>query len=245
MIEAFGWAFLAASALLLGAGAALVMKVSETLIGLMLAFGAGALFSAVAFELTVEAFENGGGQLLALGMAAGALTFFLGNRFLTARGRQRTRLTVRPQEQAGGQSQGLSIVLGAMLDGIPESIVLGVSLLAGGGVSPAFFAAVLLSNIPEGFSASADLKDDGRSPRWILGLWFAVVIVSAVASALAWLVVDAAGPAIPFIQAFAAGGLLTMLVDTMIPEAFEDGGDLAGLVTVIGFAAAFLLSALT
>ena len=219
MIEAFGWAFLAASALLLGAGAALVMRVSEVLIGLALAFGAGALFSAVAFELTVEAFENGGAQLLAAGMAAGALTFFLGNRFLTVRGRKRTRLTVRPEHQAH-QGQGLSIVLGAMLDGIPESVVLGVSLLAGGGVSPAFFAAVLLSNVPEGFSASADLKQDGRTSRWILGLWFAVVLASAVASSVAWLIVDAAGPAIPFIQAFAAGGLLTMLVDTMIPEAF-------------------------
>jgi ZIP family zinc transporter len=132
-----------------------------------------------------------------------------------------------------------------MLDGVPESVVLGASLLGGGSVSPAFFAAVLLSNVPEGFSASADLREEGRRPRWILGLWLAVVLASAVASALAWVVVDAAGPAVPFIQAFAAGGLLTMLVDTMIPEAFEDGGDLAGMVTVIGFAAAFLLSALT
>ncbi|HEY7451919.1 MAG TPA: ZIP family zinc transporter [Candidatus Limnocylindria bacterium] len=243
MIEAFVWAFLAAAALLLGAGAALVMRVSKTLVGLMLAFGAGALISAVAFELTVDAFQNGGAQLLAAGLAAGAFTFFIGNRFLTTRGRRRTRLTVRPDAQRSGQ--GLSIVLGAMLDGIPESVVLGVSLLGGGTVSPAFFAAVLLSNVPEGFSASADLREEGRSPRWILGLWLAVVLASAVASALAWVVVDAAGPAVPFIQAFAAGGLLTMLVDTMIPEAFEDGGDLAGMVTVIGFAAAFLLSALT
>ena len=98
MIEAFGWAFLAASALLLGAGAALVMRVSEVLIGLALAFGAGALFSAVAFELTVEAFENGGAQLLAAGMAAGALTFFLGNRFLTALSNMATNLNLTDME---------------------------------------------------------------------------------------------------------------------------------------------------
>ena len=104
---------------------------------------------------------------------------------------------------------------------------------------------MLLSNVPEGFSASADLRQEGRSPRWILGLWLAVVLVSAASAALAFLLFDAAGPAVPFVQAFAAGGLLTMLVDTMIPEAFEDGGDLAGLLTVLGFALAFLLSALT
>lgn len=241
MIAAFAWAFVAASALLLGAVAGLAMKVNRTVIGLALAFGAGALFSAVAYELAAEAFELGGGRLLSAGLAAGALTYFAGNRLLTARGRARTKAT----NKRGSQGRGLSIVLGAMLDGIPESVVLGASLIGGGAVSPAFLVAVLLSNVPEGFSASADLHQEGRSSRWILGLWFAVVMVSAASAALAFLLFDAAGPAVPFVQAFAAGGLLTMLVDTMIPEAFEDGGDLAGLVTVFGFTLAFLLSALT
>jgi ZIP family zinc transporter len=244
VIEAFLWAFLAASALLFGAVLALVMKVSRTLVGLALAFGAGALLSAVAYELTIEAFEQGGAQLLALGLAAGAATFFVGNRFLHTRGASRGRLTVKESDQSS-QGQGLSIVLGAMLDGIPESVVLGASLLGGGAVSPAFLAAVLLSNVPEGFSATADLLEEGRKPRWVLGLWLGVVVVSASAAALAFLPFDSAGPGIPFVQAFAAGGLLTMLVDTMIPEAFEDGGDVAGLVTVLGFVLAFLLSALT
>jgi ZIP family zinc transporter len=244
VIEAFLWALLAASALLLGAALAMVTKVSRTLVGLSLAFGAGALLSAVAYELTIEAFEQGGAQLLAVGLAAGAATFFIGNRFLHTRGATRGRLTVKESDQTS-QGQGLSIVLGAMLDGIPESVVLGASLLGGGAVSPAFLAAVLLSNVPEGFSASADLLEEGRKPRWILGLWLGVVVVSATAAAVAFLLFDSAGPAVPFVQAFAAGGLLTMLVDTMIPEAFEDGGDLAGLVTVLGFVLAFLLSALT
>jgi ZIP family zinc transporter len=244
VIEAFLWAFLAASALLFGAVLALIMKVSRTLVGLALAFGAGALLSAVAYELTIEAFEQGGAQLLALGLAAGAATFFVGNRFLHTRGASRGRLTVKEADQSS-EGQGLSIVLGAMLDGIPESVVLGASLLGGGAVSPAFLAAVLLSNVPEGFSATADLLEEGRKPRWVLGLWLGVVVVSASAAALAFLPFDSAGPGIPFVQAFAAGGLLTMLVDTMIPEAFEDGGDVAGLVTVLGFVLAFLLSALT
>ncbi len=241
MVEAFAWAFLAASALLLGAAAGLALKVSRTVVGLALAFGVGALFSAVAFELTVEAFERGGAVLLALGIATGAVTYFVGNRLVSARAKARSNELVNGQPTG----HGLSIVLGAMLDGIPESVVLGTSLLGGGAVSPAFLVAVLLSNVPEGFSASADLKSEGRSPRWILGLWLAVVLVSAASAALAFLLFDEMGPAVPFIQAFAAGGLLTMLVDTMIPEAFEDGGDLAGLVTVFGFVLAFLISALT
>jgi ZIP family zinc transporter len=242
MIEAFAWAFVAASALLLGAVAGLAMNIKRTVIGLALAFGAGALFSAVAYELTAEAFEQGGASLLGAGLAAGALSFFTGNRWLKTHGTKRKRLE---RGASQGQGQGLSIVLGAMLDGIPESVVLGSSLIGGGAVSPAFLVAVLLSNVPEGFSASADLHQEGRSSRWILGLWMAVVLVSAASAALAFLLFDAAGPAVPFVQAFAAGGLLTMLVDTMIPEAFEDGGDRAGLFTVLGFTLAFLLSALT
>lgn len=241
MIEAFGWAALAASALILGAAAGVVMQVPRAWVGLALAFGAGALISSIAFELTEVAFANGGFSTLALGLAAGALTYFAGNWWLKRRGGARRGTAVK----GPGGSQGLSIVLGAVLDGIPESVVLGAMILAGGSVSPAFFAAVLLSNVPEGFSASADLRREGHPTAWIMRLWVIVVLASGLAAALAFLVLDEAGPAIPFVQAFAAGGLITMLVDTMIPEAYEDSGDRAGLVTVLGFALAFVLSAIS
>jgi zinc transporter, ZIP family len=241
MLAAFGWALLAASALIVGALAGVAMDVRRSWVGLALAFGAGALISAVSFELAAEAFKTGGFTILATGLALGALTYFVGNRWLHNRGAARRGQRVRP----ASEGQGLSIVLGAMLDGIPESIVLGAMLLAGGAVSPAFFAAVLLSNVPEGFSAAADLRREGHSRAWILGLWAAVVLASAIASALAYLFLEGVGSAVPFVQAFAAGGLITMLVDTMIPEAYEDSGDRAGLVTVLGFALAFLLSAVT
>jgi len=217
------------------------MDVSRSWVGLALAFGAGALISAVAFELTVEAFETGGARILAAGLAAGALTFFAGNRWLHRRGGARRGRKVRP----AAEGKGLSIVLGAALDGIPESVVLGSMVLTGGAVSPAFLAAVVLSNVPEGFSAAADLRREGHPTGWILRLWGAVVLASALAAAAAYALLDAAGPAIPFAQAFAAGGLITMLVDTMIPEAYHDSGDRAGLVTVLGFALAFLLSAVS
>ena len=239
MLEAFGWAVLAASALVLGAVAGVAMNVPRASVGLALAFGAGALISAVSFELTEEAFAGGGFLTLATGLAGGALTYFAGNWWLKHRGGARRGTTVT----GPAEGQGLSIVLGAVLDGIPESVVLGAMILAGGAVSPAFFAAVLLSNVPEGFSASADLRKEGHPTGWILRLWLIVVVASGLAAALAFAVLNDAGPAIPFVQAFAAGGLITMLVDTMIPEAYEDSGDRAGLVTVLGFALAFLLSA--
>ena len=187
------------------------------------------------------AFASGGFGILAGGLTAGAFTYSAGNWWLKHRAGAPHARAVR----RASQGQGLSIVLGAVLDGIPESIVLGAMILAGGAVSPAFFAAVLLSNVPEGFSASADLRKEGHPTAWIMRLWIIVVVASGLASALAFLLLDEAGPAIPFVQAFAAGGLLTMLVDTMIPEAYEDSGDWAGLVTVLGFALAFLLSAIS
>jgi len=241
MIEAFGWAALAASALILGAVAGVAMQVPKAWIGLALAFGAGALISSVAFELTEVAFANGGFAILAAGLAAGALTYYAGNWWLKWKGGTKRAKAGR----RAPQGQGLSIVLGAVLDGIPESIVLGAMILAGGAVSPAFFAAVLLSNVPEGFSASADLRQEGHPTAWIIRLWVIVVVASGLSAALAYAVLDAAGPAIPFVQAFAAGGLITMLVDTMIPEAYEDSGERAGLVTVLGFALAFVLSAIS
>ncbi len=240
-LGAFGWAALAASSLILGAVAGVATQVPKAWIGVALAFGAGALISSVAFELTEVAFASGGFGILAGGLTAGAFTYSAGNWWLKHRAGAPHARAVR----RASQGQGLSIVLGAVLDGIPESIVLGAMILAGGAVSPAFFAAVLLSNVPEGFSASADLRKEGHPTAWIMRLWVIVVVASGLASALAFLLLDEAGPAIPFVQAFAAGGLLTMLVDTMIPEAYEDSGDWAGLVTVLGFALAFLLSAIS
>jgi len=139
----------------------------------------------------------------------------------------------------------MAIVIGAVLDGIPESVVIGLSLLSGGGVGLAVVAAVFLSNVPEALSAATGLRKAGRSAGYIIGLWTAVMLVSGLASALGYgLLGGAADNLVAGIQAFAAGAILTMLADTMMPEAFEHGGRLVGVVTVLGFAAAFLLSTL-
>jgi zinc transporter, ZIP family len=138
----------------------------------------------------------------------------------------------------------MALVLGALLDGIPESAAIGISLLGGGGVGVAMVAAVFLSNIPESMSATTGLKASGRSTGWILGLWALVVGASTLASVAGYALLGGASEeTVAFIQTFAAGAILTMLADTMMPEAVEHAGRLVGLLTVLGFAVAFFISA--
>jgi len=262
VIEAAWWGFVGGAALLVGALLGLYLKVGLRVIGLVMAFGAGVLISAVAFELTEEAYQSAGGTAAALGLAAGALTFFTGDWLIDRQGGHRRKSPVhggvRAPEHSGGAprasgstkaasgaaaSSGLALVLGALLDGIPESAAIGISLIGGGGVGVAMVAAVFLSNIPESMSATTGLKASGRSTGWIMGLWAMVVAASTVASVLGYaLLGGASAETVAFIQTFAAGAILTMLADTMMPEAVEHAGRLVGLLTVLGFAVAFFLS---
>ncbi|HET7520486.1 MAG TPA: ZIP family metal transporter [Candidatus Limnocylindria bacterium] len=242
MLQAGLWGLAAASTLVAGALIGLFVAIPRRIVALVLAFGVGALISAVAFDLTEEAFRVGGTLAVATGLGAGALTYYAGDQLLTRRGAARRGARVKQVE-----NNGLAIVLGALLDGIPESIVLGSTLLAGGAVSLPFLFAVAVSNVPEGLTAAADLRREGHRPGWIIGLWVVVAAVSGAAAAIGFAALGEMGSSVwvPLIQAFAAGAILTMLVDTMIPEAFGEGGDLVGLATVLGFAAAFFLTAVT
>lgn len=242
MAEAFFWGLLAASSLMVGGLLALQIDIPERVLGLIMAFGAGVLISAVAFELVEEAFETSSGSLeVASGLLAGALTFYVGDVLIDRMGgSERKRMS-------GGQGSGsaLAIVLGIVLDGIPESIVLGLSILTGGSVSIAFLAAVFLSNLPEAIAATTGLSAGGWTRARILRLWALVMLVSGLASLAGYALFDTASPRLlSFVLAFAGGAVLTMLTDTMIPEAYEHGGRFVGVVTTIGFGTAFALSAL-
>jgi ZIP family zinc transporter len=242
MLASFAWGFLAASTLILGGAVALRWRIENRLLGMVMAFGSGVLISAVSFELVQEAFDTNHGEgRVALGLVAGSAVFFTGDALID-------RLGGEDRKRADGrQVEGspLAIVLGIVLDGIPESIVIGLTIVVGGSVSAAFLVAVALSNVPEAIAASSGLARSGWPPRHILGLWLLVSIVSGLAAVLGYSVLDTASPGVvAFVLAFAGGAILTMLADTMMPEAFQYGGKLVGILTTFGFGLAFAISSL-
>jgi len=240
MAAAIGWGALAASSLVIGALLSLARHWPPRQVGIVLAFGAGALISAVSFELAQEGLEVGSAAATGIGLGAGAITYFLldgliARRFAAGRG--------RPGRQQGS-SAGTALALGAFLDGIPEQAVLGISLASGQGVGVALLLAIFVSNLPEAMGSADAMRKAGRSREAIFRLWLIVAVICAVATAVGYLVADAvSGDLRAAIDGFAAGALLVMLIDSMIPEARKDAGRAAGLVTALGFALAAGLSA--
>jgi ZIP family zinc transporter len=241
MLTAAFWGLVGGSALLIGAAAGVWLRIPVRVVGLIMGFGAGVLISALAYDLTEDAFATGGARAVALGLAAGSLVF-VGGDWLIDR-----EIGIRAERKGGPEEDGgaVAIALGALLDGIPESAVIGIGLLGGTGVSAAVVAAVFLSNVPEALSSASQMRTSGRSVGFIFTLWFGVLAISTAAAALGYgLMGGASPPWIAAIQAFAAGAIITMLASTMIPEAHEDGGPFVGLATALGFALAFFLSTL-
>ena len=242
MTEAFFSGALAASSLLLGALIAFWRPIKERTLGLVMAFGAGVLISAVTYDLVADAFElTEQGERIPLGLFVGALVFYGGDLLIDRAGGEE-RKAIKGSSSGGNPT---AIVLGAVLDGIPESLVLGLSLLDGEGLSVTLLAAIFLSNLPESMAATVGLMKQGRSNGRIFLMWSVVVLVCALSSAVGFAVLDgASNSAIAFVEAFAAGAILTMLADTMMPEAYEHGGSSAGLSTTFGFTLAFLIASL-
>jgi ZIP family zinc transporter len=242
MAEAFAWGILSASSLVIGSLIALRFRIGLRVIGLIMAFGAGVLISAVAFDLVEEAAAKSSGQgAIAAGIFAGCAVFFGGDWLIDRFGGSERK------DAEGGQESGspLAIVLGTVLDGIPESMVIGLTILEGGEVGAAFLAAVFISNLPESISSTAGLVTSGWRHARILWMWIAIVTVSGLASLAGYGLFENASPdTIAFVLAFAAGAILTMLADTMMPEAFQHGGKLVGIATTLGFAVAFAIHTL-
>ena len=233
MGAALGWGALAASSLVAGAVLGLARSWPDRMIGVVLAFGAGALISAVSFDLAQEGARVGSAGAVGLGLGLGAVTYYLLDRAV--------------ERHAHGRSDaGAALAIGAFLDGIPEQLVLGIGLAAGDGVSVGLLAAIFVSNLPEAIGSSTDMRAAGRSPRQITRLWVAVAVICTLASVGGYAIADtASGDLQATIDGFAAGALLVMLIDSMIPEAVAKGGRIAGLVTVLGFAVAAGLSGIS
>jgi ZIP family zinc transporter len=246
VIAAGLWGLLGGSALVLGALVPFLVKLPQRAIAAVMAIGSGVLISAVAFDLMDEAYARGGFDAASAGFLGGALVYTIANILVSRRGaRHRKRSGSNPDESQTSDGSGTAIAIGALLDGIPESVVIGTSLLAGKGVSLVMVAAVFLSNVPEGLSSAAGMRAAGRSPRYIFAVWIGIALASGLAAAIGnAALANAPADLIAAVTAVAAGAILAMLVDTMIPEATEATHDYSGLIAVLGFLAAFVLSKL-
>ena len=255
--------------LVVGSLVAWFVTVPRELVALVTAFGAGVLISALAFDLVDEATAGGGFAPTVSGFVAGAVVYVALDQLLEYGGFRLKRHRRNQGDGHGGDGHGgdghggdghggdghgggggkaaaasggtgLGIALGALLDGVPETAVQGVSLTGGGSLSVAVLVAVVISNFPEGMSSTADLKASGRGAGYVFGLWSGIAAICALSAlggyALLGGVPEAAQSAV---MAFAAGAILAMICDTMIPEAFRQTQALTGLVTVLGFVASY------
>jgi zinc transporter, ZIP family len=227
MTEALGWGALAASSLVIGALIGAARPWPKRTVGLVLGFGAGALISAVSFELAEDGVRIGGPAAVGIGMAVGAFAYYAGDSLVERR----------------ASNPGNALALGAFLDGVPEQLVLGIGLATGEGVSIGLLGAIFVSNLPEAIGASDGMVERGRSRRTILRLWLAVAVILTAATVAGYGIADTASDELlGGINGFAAGALIVMLVDSMVPEATRQAGRTTGLVTTLGFALAAGLS---
>lgn len=238
------WGLLSGSALIIGAGLGYYINIGQRYIAAIMAFGSGVLISALSFDLMEEAYKSGGFDSTSIGFVGGAIIYTVANILVSKRGaKHRKRSGGQQHSEVEKKGSGNAIAIGALIDGIPESIVIGVSMIKGGTVSLVAVIAIFLSNIPEGLSSAAGMKKAGRSKRYVFFLWLSIAVISGIASMLGYTVFDGFGPeVIAATTAVAAGGILAMLADTMIPEAFETAHNYAGLITVLGFLCAFILT---
>ncbi|UPL49738.1 ZIP family metal transporter [Hymenobacter sublimis] len=250
------WGLVSGSALLLGAAVGYFAHVPQRLIAAVMAFGSGVLISTLSFELMAEAYEKGGFDSTAIGFVGGAAVYTLANWLLARHGAKHRKRSGEHQSQeraavqqgqkeasSAGDDNGMALAIGALLDGIPESIVIGLSMLAGGGVSVAAVVAIFMSNLPEGLSSAAGMRKAGRTPTYVLGLWASIALISGLASLAGYSLFSGfSAEVVAATTAVSAGAVLAMIADTMIPEAFEVAHNFTGLITVLGFLVSFVLS---
>jgi ZIP family zinc transporter len=240
------WGLVAGLALVIGAVIGCSFAVPQRIIAAIMAYGAGVLISALSFDLMDEAWHRGGFAAVAIGFFCGALIYTGANLVLNLWGaRHRKRSGHQQPKETTDPGSGMALAVGALIDGIPESIVIGVSMIEGGSVSAIAVIAIFLSNLPEGLSSAAGMKKAGRSAAYIYSVWLSIALSSGIASLLGYAVFSHFSPAvIAGSTAIAAGAVLSMLADTMIPEAFERAHQFTGLITCIGFLTAFALTKL-
>jgi zinc transporter, ZIP family len=245
-LQAGLWGLAAGSGLLLGAVIAYYVELSHRLVAAVMGFGGGVLIAVLSFELMEEAYQHGGLGVTITGFLAGATLFSVTNWYLAQRGakhRKRCGQCVQQPKEEESSGSGVAIAIGALLDGIPESIVIGLSLIGGGSVGLTIILGFFLANVPQGLSSASGMKEAGRSATYIFGVWAGIAILSGGAAVLGNTLFGRFSPeVVAATTALAAGGVLAMLAETMIPEAFEKAQNFIGLITVAGFLVLFTLT---
>lgn len=245
MYQAILFGFIGGISLVIGAFIGLYFKLRKRTIGAIMAFGSGVLICALTFSLMEEAYTLGGFDSASAGFLIGGLLFAFGDYLIDKAGghyRKRVHGERKPHIE---KISGSALALGAVLDGVPESLAIGIGVLSGKGLGFLMVLAVFLSNLPESISGAIGMKNVGRSKKYIITLWSSICIISAISAFVGYVFFDKASPdLLAFTQALAAGAILAMIADTMIPEAFEESGRLVTIVTVLGFLTAFIISKL-
>lgn len=240
MTEAVFWGLVAGSSLVIGALVAVVSRPPVRVVGLIMAFGAGTLISAVAYDLIGGAIAEGDSGGIAIGLLLGSIVFFAGDSFVSSRGghsRKSSQPNREASDEGGAEESGTAIVLGTVLDGVPESFVMGLALIEGGGAALGLIVAVFLSNLPEAIGATSSLARSGWETSRIMVMWVGIALVSALSCALGYAFFkSASGLTGARVEAFAAGAIIAMLASTMMPEAYRSAGRAVGVVTAFGFA---------
>jgi len=247
-LQAAGWGLLSGSALVIGAGIGYFGRLSDALVAAIMAFGAGVLISALSFELMLQSVDRGGLGPAVGGFLFGALLYSGANAVLARYGARHRKRSHRPASAKPGAlaQSSTAIALGALLDGLPESAALGASMLGGKQIGIVLVVALFLSNLPEGLSSAAGMKRRGHGKRYVFGVWGGIAVLSAIAAALgAGILGHVSAEAVAVTIAVAAGAILVMLIDTMIPEAFAEVRSFTGPLAVAGFVLAFVLGRLT
>ncbi len=241
MLEAAIWGAIAGASLLIGAIIALVAHPSPRTVGLVMAFGAGTLIAAVSFDLIGDSLALEDSEFVAVAMLLGALMFFVGDTLVSsAGGHKRKSLSVDGDGKATGDGEqdesGVAIVLGTVLDGVPETFVMGLALIEGGDEALGLIMAVFISNLPEAIGATSSLARSGWATTRIMAMWGGIAAITALSSMLGYAFFDAAaGQTGTRVEGFAAGAILAMLATTMIPESQKLAGRLVGVVMTLGF----------
>ncbi|MCM3601013.1 ZIP family metal transporter [Robertmurraya korlensis] len=232
------WGAISGSAVLIGALLSMFISIPKKIIGLIMAFGTGVLIGAASYELLGEAVEDAGIIPTSIGFVSGALVFTIFDYIVSKNGASQRKRSV-PKVAAGG---GLAIFFGTIMDAIPESIMIGASLIEQQSVNSLLVISIFISNIPEGLSSTVGMKDSGYSNKKVLFLWIAVLVASALASLGGYFLLDGASVNVKSgIAAFAGGGIIAMVASTMMPEAYEDSGPITGLSAALGLLASIIL----